>query len=124
MAGRWCPGRRKPGALVFPEVVEPQGPTNQVPTKTPVPRLSEAERAGQSSTSGANLLERIRRMPVRLILREVTHHGVLGRAREWTDEVCFCRANDVDVSRGRGSQSYMSRRVALFVALVSLAAAL
>jgi len=49
-----------------------QGPTNQEPTKTPVPRLSEAERAGQGSTSGANLLERIRRMPVRLILREVT----------------------------------------------------
>src|SRR5687768_15121639 len=105
MAGRWCPGRRKPGALVFPEVVEPQGPTNQVPTKTPVPRLSEAERAGQSSTSGANLLERIRRMPVRLILREVTHHGVLGRAREWINEVCILRwFARVGLAVGRGSQ--------------------
>jgi hypothetical protein len=45
---------------------------NKEPTKTPVPRLSEAERAGQSSTSGANLSERIRRLPVRLVLREVT----------------------------------------------------
>src|SRR5687767_10690380 len=44
-------------------------------------------------------------MPVRLILREVTHNGVRGRAREQSDEVLSSRwVARVGLAGGRGSR--------------------
>ncbi len=68
-------------------------------------------------------MERIRRMPVRLILREVTHHGVLGRAREWFDEVCVFRwLADVDLAVGDGGPSFYAIRIQQYVGINCLLA--